>query len=120
MKYSIQLEGLEGPLNQFRIIVFQLDEVQYQAAQEFVKLHDRSPWIHDITGYDDGWGKEFNFIEESEYINIKILDENSLIVSEFKLHELNQIETLAENGRPFPPTHNVKYFGKNMEIINHV
>jgi hypothetical protein len=73
MKYTIQLEA---PLTTVKIIVFSLSEDHYQAAQEFIRLHDHAPTFYDIT-FDDSNRKEFNFIEESENINIKILDENS-------------------------------------------
>ena len=104
MKYSIQLEG---PLTRFRIIVFPLGEDHYQMAQEFIKFHNHAPWYQDLPGYDDSSRKEFDFMEESEHINIKILDENSLIVSEFKLYDLNHLPlTWAEND----VTHHIKYF----------
>lgn len=104
MKYSIQLEG---PLTRFRIIVFPLGEDHYQMAQEFIKLHNHAPWYQDLPGYNDSNRKEFDFIGESEHINIKILDQNSLIVSDFKLYDLYHLPlSWAENDI----THDVRYF----------
>ena len=116
MKYTLQLEG---PLNTVRIIVFPLSEDHYQSAQEFIKLHGHAPTFYDIT-FDDSNRKEFDFMEESEHINIKILDENSLIVSEFKLYDLDHLPlTWAEN----EVTHHIKYFwekyGDNKPCLIH-
>ena len=103
MKYSIQLEAPRY----LTIVLYPLDEDHYQSALEFIKLHGHAPWIHDIVGFDDSLGKQFNFIKESGNINIKILDENSLTVSEFKLYDLDHLPlTWAEN----EVTHHVKYF----------
>lgn len=102
MKYTIQLEAP----SYLTIVVYPLNKDHYQSAQEFIKLHGHAPWINDIP-YDDSSGKYFTFAEESEHINIKILDENSLILSEFKLYDLDHLPlTWAEN----EITHHVKYF----------
>lgn len=103
MKYTIQLEAP----SYLTIVVYPLNKDHYQSAQEFIKLHGHAPWINDIPKYDDSSGKSFTFAEESEHINIKILDENSLILSEFKLYDLDHLPlTWAEN----EITHHVKYF----------
>ena len=104
MKYTIQLEA---PCSTVEIVIFPLGEDQYQSAQEFIRLHGHAPWIHDIAGFDDSNGERINFMEESENINIKIIDENSLTVSEFKLYDLDHLPlTWEENA----VTHHVKYF----------
>ena len=103
MKCNIQLEAPSF----LAIHVWPLDENHYQAAQEFIKLHRHAPWINDIPRYDDSQGVRLHFTAESQHINIKILDENSLIASEFKLYDLNHLPlTWAEN----EITHHVRYF----------
>ena len=103
MKHTIQIEAP----SYLTIAVFQLDKAHYQSAQEFIKLHGHAPWIQDIPKYNDINHQRFHFVEESEHINIKIIDENSLTVSEFKLYDLDHLPlTWAEN----EVTHHVKYF----------
>ena len=105
MKHTIQLEAPRY----LTIAVFQLDKAHYKSAQEFIKLHGHAPWIQDIPKYNDSNHQRFHFVEESEHINIKIIDENSLTVSEFKLYDLDHLPlTWAEN----EITHDVNYFWK--------
>lgn len=105
MKHTIQIEAP----SYLTIAVFQLDKDHYQSAQEFIKLHGHAPWIQDIPKYNDINHQRFHFVEESEHINIKIIDENSLTVSEFKLYDLDHLPlTWAEN----EITHDVNYFWK--------
>ena len=98
MKYCIQVLAPSF----MHVNIYPLEEDNYQKAIEFVKLHGHAPFIHDLTNFDDA-PVDYDVIRNSEDTKIKILDENDIVLSEFKLFETTGFNL---DGR----TYNNKYF----------
>ena len=98
MKYCIQVLAPSF----MHVNIYPLEEDNYQKAIEFVKLHGHAPFIHDLTNFDNA-PVDYEVIRNSEDTKIKILDENDIVLSEFKLFETTGFNL---DGR----TYNNKYF----------
>ena len=82
MKYCIQVLAP----SYMHVNIYPLEEDNYQKAIEFVKLHGHAPFIHDLTNFDNA-PVDYDVIRNSEDTKIKILDENDVVLSEFKLYD---------------------------------
>ena len=82
MKYCIQVLAPSF----MHVNIYPLEEDNYQKAIEFVKLHGHAPFIHDLTNFDNA-PVDYDVIRNSEDTKIKILDENDVVLSEFKLYD---------------------------------
>ncbi|MDC1104522.1 hypothetical protein OAS45_02740 [Polaribacter sp.] len=98
MKYCIQVLAPSF----MHVNIYPLEEDNYQKAIEFVKLHGHAPFIHDLTYFDTA-PADYNVVRHHQDIKIKILDENDIVLSEFKLFETTGFNL---DGR----TYNNKYF----------
>jgi len=74
--------------------IYPLEEDHYEKAIEFVKLHGHAPFIHDLSSADNA-PADYYVIRESEDILIKILDENDVVLSEFKLYDITDATPLV-------------------------
>ena len=84
MKYCIQVLAP----SYMHVNIYPLDEDNYKKAIEFVKLYGHAPFIHDLTNSDTA-PADYYVLRDfmGKYIKIKILDENDVVLSEFKLYE---------------------------------
>ena len=98
MKYCIQVLAPSF----MHVNIYPLEEDNYQKAIEFVKLHGHAPFIHDLTYFDTA-PADYYVVRHHQDIKIKILDENDIVLSEFKLFETTGFNL---DGR----TYNNKYF----------
>ena len=90
MKYCIQVLAPSF----MHVNIYPLEEDHYEKAIEFVKLHGHAPFIHDLSSADNA-PADYYVIRESEDILIKILDENDVVLSEFKLYDITDATPLV-------------------------